>query len=433
MAWKLKFIGDIRGPAGYNATGAAQDLATLAAYVKQTAGPNDFATALIETVDEIVEDSMLKIPSELPSFLNYSGASVGLSWTTGFPSPRGSTGFINPVSGAKKLFFKDEVDPQKWMSHGVVNSIEPANTGASALVAINRTIRAGGPNASWSLGMSTDAPWIEIFLSGGFNVNDGKPPMILLDGLPIWPDWLGTPDLGAQNSIHLGLTFPDVRSRRIEIIGNFKPGSIMVPSASSVTPSRRVGAPRLYILGDSWVEGTGQTKPSPSWARIVQVLSPWDVAVGGIGGTGYVNGSFPYGHSGRRASINEYKPDVLLIAGSINDSSKAPGDVRSAADALYQSVLVDLPSTKIIVVGVQDLNHNSAQAQAVQAALKEAADSATNVIGFFDPIADNWGRGGWTVGPTDFIHPSRLGVWHLADKAIQSVRLATMLAGDNRW
>lgn len=44
---------DLRGAAGYNATGAAQDLKTLADYVQQTAGPNAFADALIAMTGRI--------------------------------------------------------------------------------------------------------------------------------------------------------------------------------------------------------------------------------------------------------------------------------------------------------------------------------------------------------------------------------------------
>jgi hypothetical protein len=47
-------IGNLRGPAGYNATGAAEDAAALAAFTRETAGPNEFANALGEmTATEI--------------------------------------------------------------------------------------------------------------------------------------------------------------------------------------------------------------------------------------------------------------------------------------------------------------------------------------------------------------------------------------------
>lgn len=60
MAWNEK--ANLRGPAGYNATGAVEDIATLAAYARQTSGPNAFGSALDGLVGENLRAQLRQVP-----------------------------------------------------------------------------------------------------------------------------------------------------------------------------------------------------------------------------------------------------------------------------------------------------------------------------------------------------------------------------------
>jgi hypothetical protein len=63
-----------QGPAGYNATGAAEDLETLTDYVNETAGPNDFASALKASMARTIGGGRYSFESFVTGTIDLTGA-----------------------------------------------------------------------------------------------------------------------------------------------------------------------------------------------------------------------------------------------------------------------------------------------------------------------------------------------------------------------
>lgn len=94
-------ISDIRGPAGYNATNAAEDLATLADYVNETAGENAFSDAL--KAKFLSGDNQNLVSYAESKSGQISSLSSGSSWT----NPPGLMLHVPPTTRDVWFFWHD--------------------------------------------------------------------------------------------------------------------------------------------------------------------------------------------------------------------------------------------------------------------------------------------------------------------------------------
>ena len=362
---------------------------------------------------------------------------VTVQWTA-----NGASGGETPVSGATDpsalwdapagytlIQMHAEATPQAWFSHGIAKAM---SKGGDPLIG-NETVRVGYRTSTWGLGFTTNATVIEVTGYIANQVDNRKRPHVLIDGRPITADFPTDVVAGATSFGVLTLQFPEARKRTIEILHNWIIGSIRYNDTASMVPWNRGAAPRLYIEGDSWVEGTTQSSPLPSWAHALMVSTPWQVAPSGIGGTAYATGSTDdrFGSAARRTAITAFDPDVVLIAGSIGDNA-ASAAVAAAATAHWAALKAALPDAIIAVFGPQHVPGYEAAAEANRVALMGAAAASANVGYYRDSIAERWAASAWMTG-ADPIHPSRMGAYVYADLATTAVRLAAQLNGDNRW
>ena len=227
----------------------------------------------------------------------------------------------------------------------------------------------------------------------------------------------------------LKITFSEARRRSITLELNAAFGGLVIGENDHLyRPVKPLGL-KCVILGDSFSEG------AICWSRRLANLMGWDVWISGVGGTGYINSGTP----GRvkfidrvNSDVIAHHPDIVIVAGGINDGFY-PAEIGAAAGSLYDTILTNLPSSKLIVVGNWWPRGNPPQAVLdVRDALKNAALSRG--VDFIDPIvATNASQinAGWITGTgntgqsrgdgnadlyigPDTTHPTDLGHQYLA-------------------
>ena len=155
-------------------------------------------------------------------------------------------------------------------------------------------------------------------------------------------------------------------------------------------PARHI--PSVYWLGDSFSTGAGARHPG--FTDLVQDaarrLRTENVTVDALGGTGYVksNGAakFPNFLTRARASLGSRKvrPDVVVVAGSINDTGYGSQQTRQAAAQLFAAVRKGAPRAKVVVVPLTGSYPVSPALSRAIDGVRRAAGDAPNVVGVFD-------------------------------------------------
>lgn len=145
----LEFIQNIRGPAGFNATGAAEDAAALADFVNETAGINDFSDALKAKYRRVANYADTRPATSLP-VLWFGGTEPG-------DADNGDE-WINLTTGVKKVkvggaFVVHTHDAADIISGTLALARLPV--AASAEVSATKVVRADDsrltdPLAAWS-------------------------------------------------------------------------------------------------------------------------------------------------------------------------------------------------------------------------------------------------------------------------------------------
>lgn len=177
----------------------------------------------------------------------------------------------------------------------------------------------------------------------------------------------------------------------------------------------------LGVLGDSWVYGsTGYIAGAvPHWIAASTGFAVWR---NGQSGTGYSTAAVPqlgfssYGSPGRLAALKAQPLDALLVYGTVNDAGQSPEVVKAAAVACYREIAKQMPDLPVIVAGVEPVFNGDPRLDAINQALRDAAGSAPNVLGFIDWRLGE-GKGGWITGSGSVAAPKGDGT---ADRYIHS-------------
>lgn len=233
----------------------------------------------------------------------------------------------------------------------------------------------------------------------------------------------------ADGQIALDYTYPTVSTQYLLDFGSQAVRTIRVdmsrvgfnglrlPAAAWVTPTP--ARPKLYVLGDSWVEGAsyyydGGTLKNNSdlmhMAFLTGRLLDASCFIGGISGSGYVGRqsvSEHYAAEPRMLNVVRSGAACVVVFGSINDSTSSAPEGANAT-TLYSRIAADLPTTDVVVVGRQSYGTSALTNSSPY--LKTAALAAPNVVTYADPRAENWvtGTGNSTApagdGTADIYH-----------------------------
>lgn len=141
--------------------------------------------------------------------------------------------------------------------------------------------------------------------------------------------------------------------RRIDLIGySLRFGGVYTQQTDTIYPAPRRG-PKTIIMGDSFVEGTGSTQPKTLVWEFAESLGWDDVWASGIGGSGYLAGpaTNPNFRDRVQADVIAHSPDLVMIAGGINDSTLYTlAQIQAEATLLYGTIKSGLPSAEVVVV-----------------------------------------------------------------------------------
>lgn len=205
-------------------------------------------------------------------------------------------------------------------------------------------------------------------------------------------------------------------------------GGIFLKDGEVASPPKRKHKFRAMFIGNSYTE-SGQ-----SWASYAARLLDWDDAwISGVGATGYINAPKPKLNYGQRleSDVIAYQPNVIVIAGGINDSGYPTDKLNKAASKLFSKIQKRLPNTIVFVLG--PWNPRTAINPAVNEAIKKAASGRPNFY-WVPNYDDNWITGTGHQGAlkgngnSDFIigsdgtHPTAKGHQYIAQRFADHVR-----------
>ena len=152
-----------------------------------------------------------------------------------------------------------------------------------------------------------------------------------------------------------------MRRIRLEVNGNFEFGKFFIEPTASMWATPRIG-PRVCFIGDSFTEPTISDTATATvvstghegWATICSRLLGWhDRYVLGSGSTGYLTSGTPGRVKFRDRVQNDViarNPDIVVVAGGINDSAYTPAQLGAEAALLYEQIRAGLPGARLYVL-----------------------------------------------------------------------------------
>jgi lysophospholipase L1-like esterase len=351
----------------------------------------------------------------------FSGTVTAASIVTTNPTISGLPTYAPDISSLSEIF----------PSNSYLNSLtwkrsDTAETGVFTVLRAAYTNTVGTwivPPTGWPTSMpiwysfGLDSSWFIFSISG-----DGEFCGISVDGADDDSRFLVAPD-GGQH--YYRVNFATSARRRITLKlsdgGGFY--GCWIDPTSGWLGSIPYKMHRLIVLGDSFTEDP-DCRSFPS--RLMQLFKNLDVWASGVGSTGYISP----GTAGRTnfqgrvmADVIANRPEYVLVAGGINDTSNSSNDVYTAATQLYLTIRTNLPATKIFVVGPwwprSPVDPNALR---TMYALSNACVTA-GITQFIDNLSDPWITGYYSLPgsgnavnytSSDGTHPTPAGHWYLA-------------------
>lgn len=264
----------------------------------------------------------------------------------------------------------------------------------------------------WSVEFQSDSPKFEILTKGS---NDHL--RVMVDGMYCGAVTQGPPSDGANYRVLVDWTDARaMRSYRIEMGGQFKFGGLAALTADTIIAAPYAGK-RFMVLGDSFTEPTIVDSVTTiktgheGWVGVLaKMMGCPDVWFQGSGGTGYVNAG-----DGRvkfrdrlEHDIIQFDPDIVFVAGGINDASRAPTITAAMVNTEAAAIIADLKDMDAppdIYMLAPFLGHMGTNLQPggsadknlqMRDALKAAADAAN--VSFLDIIESGRGTVTTTAG-----------------------------------
>lgn len=241
--------------------------------------------------------------------------------------------------------------------------------------------------------------------------------------------------LAVVGAVVLGLTVAALQPRTAPVSASDRPAL----TAEDFATEANDGPPTAVFLGDSYTEA-GQVVSNESFPVLVAQHFGWNGVNLGEGGTGYLaegpvefpdRAPFP----DRVAAIVASDPDVVIVAGGINDQELITDDgtaFRAAVAATLDPLRAGLPNAEIYVVGPFWPNGYPVEniTLANQIISEEAAARG---LPFIDPVGGQWitgtndgsepGNRVDYIGP-DGTHPTAAGHAWIAQRLIESLTAA---------
>lgn len=200
--------------------------------------------------------------------------------------------------------------------------------------------------------------------------------------------------------------------------------ALSTPERVTAEPSQPIGTeskPHLVILGDSYTSGTPLGGAGGTgWPLAVQDHFGWILTIDAGGGSGYLRAgptSRPFDE--RVADVIAQDPDILIVAGGINDARHYPtSEITDAATEQWKSLREGAPDAQIVIVGpFYPTSPAPRQWRDLDSALREAATSLG--LDYVDALP--WFTGDGVDIGADGTHPTDEGHAQLAKHIIASL------------
>jgi lysophospholipase L1-like esterase len=193
-------------------------------------------------------------------------------------------------------------------------------------------------------------------------------------------------------------------------------GAELAGVTGTVRPVTLRSGARALFLGDSFTLGVGGTRPIGFAQRAGWRLG-WEVWADGVGGTGYINTGGKTNFGDRLDADLAIRPDVVVVAGGVNDFGRAPTDAilveaRELFDRIHGA------GARLVVLSPWVRGAGATQEYlAFSDRLRDAARAAGGT--FVD--TRTWLRDPGTLVP-DGKHPNDRGHDRIADLLVRALR-----------
>lgn len=287
----------------------------------------------------------------------------------------------------------------------------------------------------------TDAPIFDIRMLGVSN----SAYTLLVDGAVV-SSQAAKPNDGANyfDRYDFSAETTSRRAKLVEIYGDasFYFAGACVAGTDSVW--RAPVLPRMLVLGDSYTADSGSAYRG--WSSVLARGLGVQEYRSGVGSTGYLStaGGASLTFRGRlTADVSVYSPDIICIAGGINDipgystNTWSMADLQAEAALLYAQTLAENPAALVIVFGPwrgSSGNAGSYTSPEMDTALQTAAQAQPEYMGrlLYVPTLND-PAGAWQFGDTstgnfsvygsgDGTHVIEAGGEYLGNRAVEGVR-----------
>lgn len=302
------------------------------------------------------------------------GVALMLDRTTTTAGPGAVASVDTRAGAATRRWSRPTPRPRADGSYALTLSAEPDGSAPDAELALEDVGFVGG---GFSKGRPWVGPGVDIAYTkkthGQYTVSSRITAREI--GLEVWStggSWRAIVDgklvqrtpvpVGRANAYHtLWLRFPDDRTRTVswELSGGAWVAGVtngIGASATLPTPAHR--QPQVYWIGDSYSRGTGARHPGfDDLLHVVKDrLRVATVTIDALSGTGYVKNNPERGYPSFPARAEavlrsgRVHPDVVVVAGSINDAHIAAAKARAAAARVFAAVRAAAPTARIVVI-----------------------------------------------------------------------------------
>jgi lysophospholipase L1-like esterase len=220
------------------------------------------------------------------------------------------------------------------------------------------------------------------------------------------------------SAVNIALAFGVVVVAALVVFAFLGPLTRSTPSSDAFVPLPAVtmAAPlRVAFLGDSLTTGGKSGVQGAKWPAILAGQHGWTTHLAARDGTGFLSTGQEdkHGFSSRVGDVVASAPDIVIVAGGMNDVSFTESNETMAASTVLRSLHQQLLKAKIVMIGpLWTQQHTDPRIDGIRAALQTAA-SDTGVM-WVDTTG--WFDGRPNLIASDGVHPTDEGHRYLAGK-----------------
>lgn len=213
--------------------------------------------------------------------------------------------------------------------------------------------------------------------------------------------------ISGKSILYFNVKFKSAKVRNFKIQSRMRFGGLNIQTGYNLTKLTTTNTKKIAFVGDSITEGATILDKSLAYPQLVSDAIGYQCINNGIGATGYIaDGStherFKF-YDRLDNDVISLNPDVVVLAGGINDTSYPIVDVQTQVTNCITKLKTSLPNAKIIVLGAWSPKNKWTAIDNVNNAIKGI--SLQNNVAFIDTI------NGYTYKSDGSVITSSRGAW----------------------